>query len=462
MTNFIGRNEELIGLNRQHASDKFEFSVIYGRRRIGKTWLIQQFIADKAAIYFMGIEAGAGYNLEALSQAVHKFTGQSFLPPYRSFTDIFSAIAELAKAKRLILVIDEFPYVAAAAPETTSLLQRFCDHDWHETRLHLILCGSSMSFMEHQVLGAKSPLYGRRTAQYKLNPFTFFESREYLKSHSLEDAAILHAATGGVAEYLSHINQNAPLSEVLTDLFLNSSGRLYEEPSNLLKQELREPRVYNDILDAIANGASRSNEIATKTNLQSGAIHHYLDSLIDLGIVLREQPMMNSQRRKTIYRIRDGLFRFWYRFVMPNQSAIMSGLGEQLFSKVIAPAIPEFMGQGFESIFYDFFDSWNRNGKLPDLVTERGRWWGNNSQERREEEIDLLGLGTRVTFFGEAKWNREKMDLAVLRALEQKSLLLPAKERCYILFAKAGYTSAVVKEANARDNMLLIPFSDPD
>lgn len=459
---FVGREKELQSLEQQYQRPGFEFSVIYGRRRIGKTFLIRQFIAGKPVIFFTGLEAGATTNLEMLSQAVHQLTGQDGLAAYRDFAALFSAVAGMAHDRRIVLVIDEYPYLAAAVPEISSMLQKFCDHDWQGTQLHLILCGSSMSFMERQVLGAKSPLYGRRTAQYRLMPFTYFESRQFLSSLPAETAAVLHAATGGVAEYLSFVDQDLSLADNLIDLFLSSTGRLYEEPGNLLKQELREPRVYNDLLDAIAGGSSKSNEIATKAQLHSGALNHYLESLIDLGIISKEKPFQNEQSRKTIYRIADGCFRFWYRYVMPNINAIQAGLGRQVFDKIIQPDLPAFMGQGFEQIFFDAFDRLNATGELPDLFVRRGRWWGNNPYERREDEIDLVGLGTQMVCFGEAKWRHEKVDAAVLKHLEQKSQLIPAKQRFFICFSKSGFTEGAQDYVEGRTDFLLKSFSDLD
>lgn len=457
---FIGREKELSALEKQYASEKFEFSVVYGRRRIGKTYLIQKYIQEKPAIYFMGVEAGASNNLEGMSKAVHRFTGNEGMAPFQSYGDLFSYLGKLSDKQRLVFVIDEYPYLASASPEISSIIQQYCDHDWKGSQLHLILCGSSMSFMEHQVLGIKSPLYGRRTAQYCLRPFTYFESAQYLAAMPKEEIAILHCATGGVADYLSYIDQKSSLEANIISLFLESNGRLYEEPSNILKQELREPRVYNDILDAIANGASKSNEIASKIHIQTSALNRYMDSLLELGIVKKEKPVGKAESRRTHYRIVDGCFRFWYRFVMPNQSAIMLGLSKSIYKKVISPHLSEYMGQGFEEIFMDYFDRWNKEESLPDLVTERGRWWGNNPKERREEEIDLLGKGTQVTFFGEAKWRNERIDLNVVKELEEKSQLIQAKERFYILFSKTGFTQGATNYSSGRKDILLITFID--
>lgn len=393
-----------------------------------------------------------------MSKALHRHLGQTSLSAYGSFEALFDSLAEASRDKRLVFVIDEYPYLAAALPEISSILQRYCDHVWQQGQLQLILSGSSMSFMEEQVLGAKSPLYGRRTAQILLKPFNFFESRAMLPAFSLDDCAVLHHASGGIPEYQRHINQNNSLQTNLTEMFLYPEGRLFEEPSNLLKQELREPRVYNSILDAIASGASKNNEIATKIGMESPALNRYLSSLEELSILLRDKPIGEKQGRKTIYRIKDGSFRFWYRFVLPNLSAVMSGLGTQIFEKMVKPHLNTFMGQGFEDIFFDFFDDCQAKGSLPDLVGDRGRWWGNNPKLKQEEEIDLLAYGNEWTFFGEAKWRNKTLDMDVVKELERKSLLIRADKRFYLLFSKSGYTSGVKEYAAQRKNLHLILF----
>ena len=166
---FVGRERELKKLNELYATDNFQMAVIYGRRRVGKTTLINQFCKDKPTIFCVGIESTAKNNLENFSKVVWKWKGLENMPPFLSFEDLFSHVATLANEQRLILVIDEYPYLAKADSSISSIMQMYIDHSWKNSKLFLILCGSSMSFMEHQVLGYKSPLYGRRTAQFKIN-----------------------------------------------------------------------------------------------------------------------------------------------------------------------------------------------------------------------------------------------------------------------------------------------------
>ncbi len=457
--NFFGRQRELEVLNNSYNSDKFEFTVIYGRRRIGKTALIREYIKDKNAIYYMAIESDFRLNLEGISREINSFTGKTSKAVYQSFEDLFIELAELAKNKRLIFVIDEFPYLAENYPEISSMIQKFCDDKWHNTKLHIILCGSSMSFMERQVLGAKSPLYGRRTSQIKLKEFKFQETSEFLSGMNKEEVAIIHSITGGVAEYLTYIEKKSSLDDNIYNLFLKPDARLFEEPRNLLKQELREPKTYNNILDAIANGASKNVEISNKSQLKSGAISKYLDSLIDLGIIIKEKPFGEKHGRKSIYRIKDGCFRFWYKYLAKYMSGIELGLGKEIYKKYIENDLPNFMGYGFELICYDIFDEMNSSFTLPDLFYDRKRWWGNNPRKKQNEEIDLLAISDRYMLFGEMKWTKEKLDIKVLNALIDKSELIKTdKEKLFMFFSKNGFTEQVKKEASKNNKIILYSF----
>ena len=297
---FYGRKTELNALNTLYESGKFEFAVVYGRRRVGKTMLLNEFCIGKKVIFFTGIEASVPENLSQLSQTVLEYTGGPD-SIFESFEKVFSYVDALAQKERIVFIIDEYPYLVKADPSIPSLLQKHIDHAWKSSKLMLILCGSSMSFMENQVLGYKSPLYGRKTSQLKIQPFNFFESRALCSNFSSEQQAILYGALWGVPEYYTHINVKKDLNANLTDFFFKPGGRLFEEPLNLLKQEMRTPATYNAVITAIAQGASRLNEISTKAGLETGATSNVLSSLMELGIVRREIPATEKNSRKTIY-----------------------------------------------------------------------------------------------------------------------------------------------------------------
>lgn len=456
---FVGRTRELELLERQHHSGRFEFTTIYGRRRIGKTELIRQHIRGKRALYYMALESNPETNLELLSRLVTEFGDHQRQEPVSSYEDLFSRITALAARERLVFVIDEFPYLAQAYPEISSLIQKFCDHQWKTSQLHLILCGSTLDSPDQNVTGS-SPLYGRRTAQIRLKPFDFFETQELLAPMSKEDTAILYCATGGVAEYLDYVDPEKTLEQNLVALYFTDSGRLYEEPINFLKQELREPRIYNTILNAIARGANKLGEIASKARLDNREVAIYLDQLLELGIIQIDSPLGGSPR-KSLYRIADGSFRFWFRYVFPNMSAIELGAGRRLYHSYIEKDLANFMGEGFERIFLDYFDRMNARGELPVLVTQRGRWWGNNAAARREEEIDLIGRGGDQLIFAEVKWTRRRIDQAVITDLITKSRLVKGDHRYYLFFSKTGFTKKAMAYAQQRDNIRLVTFLEP-
>lgn len=459
---FYGRENELLELEKSFNSKNFEFTVIYGRRRVGKTYLIQKYIEDKECIYYMASQTG-DLNLERLSILVNEKMGFGNNGPiYKDYFTLFQAVGRLAKDKRMVFVIDEFPYIAESESGISSIIQSMCDHDWKDTKLHLILCGSSMSFMEKQVLSAKSPLYGRRTSQIKLNPFTFFETKKFLQGMDKEDIAVIHSVTGGVAEYISFVDVKLGLDDNLINLFFNPSGRLFEEPINLLNQELKSPEVYNQIIYAIANGASKNIDISNKTGISSGSLSPYLKNLIDLGLIKKETPYGKNSGRKTIYRIKDGCFRFYYKYVLRFQSQIAAYQGEKLYREFVKEDLSNFMGESFEEISYEFFEKINKEAKLPGYVLSYGRWWGNNPIEKKEEEIDLLGEGKSFSIFGEFKWRNRDFEITELDKLIFKSKFAPANQTdsYYLIITKKKFSDVMKKEIKNNDKILGFTFEE--
>ena len=261
MSQFYCREDELRKLNKRYAGDKFECIVIYGRRRVGKTALINEFCKDKPTIFFSALNTTGKENLEALSKSIMSFERPDMesAPEFRSYDAALDELTALSKEKRIVFVIDEYPYLAKAKPAISAMLQHIIDHKWTESKMYLILCGSSMSFMESQVLGKESPLYGRRTGQFKIEPLDYKETAVFHPNLSAEDNSLIYGITGGVPHYINKLDVRDSVDEALLDNFFDRSSYLYEEPGNLLKQELREPAIYNAIIKAIAEGASRMN-----------------------------------------------------------------------------------------------------------------------------------------------------------------------------------------------------------
>lgn len=458
---FIGRERELNSLNKLYTSDKFEFTVIYGRRRVGKTALINQFIKDKKAIYFMGVESNARQNLENFSKNIMEFgTEIQAETSFISFQAALEYVFKLAEKERLVLAIDEYPYVARSSKSLASTLQLLIDKYKDSSKLMLILCGSSMSYMEDHILAYKAPLYGRRTAQMKILPFDFVDTCRYFKNFSDEDIALIYGIVGGTPQYLLQMDDKLSVEENIKNTFLNPISSLFEEPENLLKQEVREPALYNAIISAIATGASRMAEISTKVGEETSVCATYLKNLMALGLIKRETPYGEKVSRKSIYVIDDNMFRFWYRFVPENNSIIARGAADLAYKR-IEPYLSDYMGKIFEEICKQYL--WNRllDGKSLVEFKELGRWWGTDPSTHSQTEIDIMGEQDKNTaLFGECKWTNEKIDVGILETLVKRSQMFHYKETQVYLFAKRGFTKGCVDTAGKMGNVILVSYQD--
>ncbi len=461
---FVGRHQELEQLNQAYQENDFQFTVIYGRRRIGKTSLINEFLKNKKAIYYVALEENAEDNLKRFSDAISIFknTDQGGKEKFANFEECFKEITRLAQKQRVILVIDEFPYLAKAYPTISSMLQSYIDHEFKETNLFLILCGSSMSFMERQVLGYQSPLYGRRTLALKLEPFKLSEAHEMLPKLSKEDAFIINTVCGGVPQYLSYMSDSMSVADNIKKNFLSKSGRLFDEPNNLLQQELRDPTNYNSIINAIASGASKHSKIAQSAHLQTGPLTTYLNNLIDLGIVEKKLPVTEQKKSKSkniVYRICDGMFRFWYTFVGKQTDLIERGLTDLAWVKV-QKGLSDFMGPEFEKYSQDFMWSQDMNEKIvPNPFIHLGNWWGTDKRTHQQVELDIVGFSDdeRDGYFGECKWKNEPISRSVLEKLITNSEIFKYPIKHYYLFSKSGFTDSC-QELAEKINCQLFTF----
>lgn len=458
---FIGRDKELGDLNKLYTSEKFEFAVIYGRRRVGKTAIINEFTKGKPAICFTGVETNEKQNLENFSKCILEYvTKKPANTSFGSFQTALEFVFDLAKEERVVLVIDEYPYVARASKSLASTLQLLIDKYKDTSKLFLILCGSSMSYMEDQVLAYKAPLYGRRTAQLKVRPFEFLEACNYFTKLSDEDKALAYGILGGTPQYLLQLNDKLSIEDNIKHIYLNPASSIYEEPQNLLKQEVREPAIYNAIITAIATGYTKMSEISSKVGEDTSVCATYIKNLVSLGIVKKETPFGEDFARKTIYSIQDNMFRFWYRFVPENTSIICRGATELAYNR-IKPHLSTYMGGVFEEICKQYLWTLLLTGKCAIDFTDIGRWWGTNQKTRQQVEIDIMGTADKNTaLFGECKWTNKKVDLGVLEGLVDKSKLFHYQNKHYYLFGKTGFTRGCMDKANEMGNVTLVSYRD--
>lgn len=457
---FVGRDKEMSVLEKLYRKDTFEFVVMYGRRRVGKTTLINEFIQGKKSIFYPGIDSNEKQNLELFSSSIMSVApGYAMNTVFGDFTDALEAIYQMALKERLILVIDEYPYLANCYGGISSLLASFIDHKFLESKLMLILCGSSLSFMEHQVLGYQSPLYGRRTAQMKILPFTFAEFRRYYRNFSNQDLALAYGITGGIPLYMSKVDDTKSMEDNIKDNFFDTSAYLFEEPGNLIKQECREPMQYNAIIKSIATGSAKISEISGTSGLNdTGATSNYINKLISLGIVEKEFPYKSESTRKTIYKLSDSMFQFWYRFVPANLSLIGQGAKDRVYSRV-EKQIPAYMGFVFEEMCKQYLWQENLKGTAPIDFSDMGRWWGSDPVRKQQTEIDIIADNEeQEAIFAECKWRNEPVGEAELKELEHRSTLFHYKNDVLMLFSKSGFTKGCRELAEKMGNVVLTDY----
>lgn len=453
-------------MNQLYHEDKFQLFVLYGRRRIGKTTLIKEFLKDKKGFFFTAQEANNYMNLIQFSKKIYDFFHLPLtLAPFENWNAAFDFISEKAKKEKFVVAFDEFPYAAKEQPEIKSIIQNCIDHQLKDTKLFLILCGSQISFMEHEVLGYKSPLYGRRTAQLHLNEFNYREAYELLKGISYEDCIKYYSCFGGTPHYLSQIDVSQTFEENIKRLYFSISGYMYNESSMLLQQELREPSFYNSIITVISSGANRITEIADKLHEDRSKVNKYIQTLIKLDVLTKTYPFGEDivSSKKGIYEIGDNSYDFWYHFIFPNISEIESGNGDYIAEESLEYDLQGFLGKKFEKICMQYLRMKNIENLLPFHATSFGTWWGNDPKEKKEYDIDIIADNKRQkkVIIAECKWKNQIDDVKEIKKMMAKDYLFPAyKERWYCIFSKVPYSPQALQMAEENSHLILLTYED--
>jgi len=421
---FVNREEELKMLEKKHKKSSFECIVVYGRRRVGKTQLIKRFIEGKKAIYFLADKRGSENNLSRFVISVAEHFDE--MPVQTSgFDDAFKYIGKKCGKKRLIIVFDEFSYLVEKDGSIPSVFQLIIDEILKETNIFLILCGSSISMMEIGVLSYKSPLYGRRTGQILLKPLKFKYLKHFFPTYPIVKRVEAYAILSGIPAYLSEFDAEKSLMQNIENTFLTPTHMFYIEPEMLLREELREPASYFNILQAIASGCTKMTEIANKARFEVKDIPIYINTLIRLGFVKKINPVTEMHKtKKSLYYISDNFFSFWFSFILENKSKI-EGLEKQDVIEKIKKHINQYMGRRFEELCEHFL--WEIKKNIDMDFNKAGKWWGyrRENSERKEVEIDLVCLDEqkREILFVECKWSSltEKKASHILEELKNKS-----------------------------------------
>lgn len=470
---FIGRERELQSLEKVYAKNGFGMTIIYGRRRIGKSTLITKFIKGKKAIFYTATKVGADRNLELFSKQVLDVVD----PDYSglAFSSLENVLDILTKKvsesdEKIILVIDELPYWAEKDEALLSILQKYIDTKWSDKNLMMILCGSALSFMEKKVLSEKSPVFGRRDSQIKLEAFNYRDAALFVPNYSSEDKAICYGVTGGVAKYLAMIDSSKSLDDNIKQLFFNTDGYLFDETKNLLTQEFSDVTLVNNIIEQVASGENALNIIASKVREKDSTVLYSLEKLIDVGLVEKKKCITEEKnKKKTQYVLKDHMFKFWYEFIPKAVSVIEMGQGGLYYEKVVKPQLHAYMGSVFEEMCRYYTLEQGIQGAFGSFITQTGNWWGVQQLQddtgkwyQQATDIDVVGISTvdNTAVIGECKFKNEKIDKNIYETLIGRSRLISGKYNItkYLLFSLSGFTDWF--DTIDKTNIFLITVDD--
>ncbi len=463
---FIAREKEMQTLIQMAESNKFEFMVIYGRRRVGKTELLNQLAKKYKTLFYSAQEKNDAMNLLSFSERTAEYyhLGKGFY--FSSWENAFEFIGN-QEEERLILIIDEFPFIALENPTIMSILEHIIDHNWSKKNIKLILCGSSISFMEKEVLSSKSPLYGRRTGSMEIKPFDYYDASLFTENLSAETKAYIYGIFGGIPKYLELYDADDTLKKNIESQILKNTSYLFEEPTYLLKTELREISVYNSILEALANGNAKISEIANQIHEENTKTSKYINVLNQLRITEKIVPATEeiAQSKKTLYQFQDNFFHFWYRFVFPHKQEIEL-FGEEIGYQFIENNLNQYMGSIFEKMCMEYLIRLVKKGQLSFIPQHIGKWWGANPYRKNEkgypmqDDIDILMYNKDYCLLGECKFKNENFKVEDFMILTERAKMFHQEHKLYYLFSKKGFDKKLIQIADENTHVHLITLDN--
>ena len=468
---FIGREAELDFLEKRYNEKKGQLIVLYGRRRVGKTETLREFCKGKPHVFFSCTQSMDKVQLAKFSKQLLRegIPASRYVSEFDDWEKAFRAILDLPYGeKKKLIVIDEFPYMCRGNKSIPSILQNLWDTVFKDSNVMIILCGSAMSFMEKELLAEKNPLYGRATGIYKMTGMGFYDVIRFFPDYSERDKVLAYAILGGIPHYLNQFDSELSVAENIKRNILTKGSVLYSEVDFLLHQELRETPIYNSIIEAVALGNTRLNDISKKSLVENTSkTSVYLKNLMELGIVEREfsvdvgtKERANSNRGT--YRLTDNFFRFWYAFGFGNFSQLEDGDVEGVYEYLIEPSLNEFASLAFEDICKEFVRKLQKKNALPFRYIKMERWMGKttvrdknakNGLKMAETEVDILavGKGAKEYLVGECKFKNSPFTYS--EYLDTAAKLTPLKEKTefyYALFSASGFDEKIQDGASEK------------
>ncbi len=397
---FIGRKQELQFLEDKYNSKGGQLIVLYGRRRVGKTETLREFCKGKRHIFYSCREVSDKLQLRSFSEKLLKenIPAASYIKEFADWETALKSVLDLPYGdEKKLLIIDEFPYMCRGNESIPSVLQNLWDELFKDENIMIVLCGSAMSFIEKELLAEKNPLYGRATGIYKMEAMSFYDAVQFFPDYPDRDKIIAYSILGGIPHYLRQFDADLTLEENIKRNILTKGCVLYSEVEFLLRQELRETPLYNSIIEAVALGNTKLNDISVKSLVDdTSKTSVYLKNLIELEIVKREFSVNDGTKERAntnrgLYCLTDNFFRFWYAFVFTNYSELESGDTDGVFEYAIKPNLHEFASFAFEDVCREYVRKMQRTGRLPFRYQRMGRWWGRTTVRRKDKpEVQLF------------------------------------------------------------------------
>ncbi|MDY3849335.1 MAG: ATP-binding protein [Bullifex sp.] len=459
---FVGRQKELDLLERLYASDRFEMLLLHGRRRVGKSFLLGHFASlhEGNTVFFTADRSDEKSNVQAFTFELKRcLKGNEYISSFEKWSDVYSFLDSLELKDRLVIIIDEFTYLLNSDPAFDSGLQNAIDRILRKKNIFLILCGSEVSVIEETVDDATKPLYGRKTADLRLLPFSYREARDFFPGYSDEDALTAYSVLGGIPLYLSLFDDSRSIKDNVIINCLSTTGYLYSEVDTLLRMELKETHFYRSILLAINAGASSFGTIRDKVGEEPSKVAKYLGVLINLGIIRKEVPCGEKERtRNTLYSIEDNYVAFYFAFIYRHRNKLNGLISPELFyeRELTKEKLNAYIGHRFEGVCESYLRCLFYNGKLPFSANSLGRWWGNNPVLKRQEEIDILALDDDNALIAECKYTEEPFDVKQLNDLRDSALCINRKNRYFMIFSRSGITEGVREQIEGDDSYRVI------
>lgn len=454
---FLGRKTEMSILQKNYDRNGFKMAVIYGRRRIGKTTLINHFIDKQSCrnVSFAAVERGEKELLSMLTESVLTALAPELLGTisFPDFEKVFEFIGNVAMQERVVFFIDEYPYLAKQCPYIQSLLQKIIDYNWKSTNLFFIICGSLVGFMKDEVIGEAAPLHGRSDLELKLRSFDYLETAEFLDGYSFEEKAIVYGLTNGVAKYIRQFDTTQTLEENIIEQFYSIGGYFSEEQvRTVITSDRQNPALYNTIISAIATGHTKNSEIASCAGVN--------DITYPLKILVKAELIERRMSAKPYYLLNDSMLEFWFKYVNRAASLINAGKGEIYYNLYVKNNIHDFMGKIFEKMARQYVYSHIGQNGIPIItdITDYQRSIVDENGNPEQIELDITGWnGKEILLAGECKFKNSKFDREELEKFLNKTNYLPAKHAVLCLFSLSGFSEYV---KNNSEEILLISIED--